>query len=105
MRPERFEKERKVVLDVLSCEQDTSLTDAQMLAKTIDVSEAGMKVSLYVGVPEKARVALRLDGELQQFKLEGEVRWVRDDGEPWVGVLLDPECADYALWREAFANL
>ena len=105
MRPERFDKERKVVVDVLSCEDDETLIDAQLAARTIDVSEAGMKVSLYVAVPENAQLALQLDTESRQFKLQGEVRWLRDEGETWIGIRLDEQSPDYLSWREAFADL
>lgn len=105
MRPERFDKERKIVVDVLSCEEDASLIDAQLAAKTIDVSETGMKVSMYVALPENARIALHLDSDSRQFNLQGEVRWLREEGETWVGILLDEQSPDYLLWREAFADL
>ncbi|HKI74793.1 MAG TPA: hypothetical protein VJ998_09120, partial [Pseudomonadales bacterium] len=69
MRPDRIEKERHVVVDILSCDKDTSLDHAQLAGKTIDVSAAGMKVTMYVPVPEHARVALHVDGETRQFNL------------------------------------
>lgn len=104
MRPERFDKERLVAVDVLSCDQDASLIDAQLAAKTVDVSEAGMKMSMYVALPEKARIALLLGNEPSQFHLQGEVRWLRDDGETCVGILLDKQSQDYLRWREVFAD-
>ena len=105
MRSERFEKERDLVVDVISCEKDEMLTNAQIAGKTIDVSEAGMKLAMYVGVPERARIAVHLNAPFRQFNLEGEVRWLRDNGEAWVGVLLDENSTDYESWREAYADL
>lgn len=105
MRPERFEKERNLVVDVISCEKDASLADAQLAAKTVDVSAAGMKVAMYVALPEKARLALQVDCAVRQFNLAGEVRWLRDEGETWIGILLDKESPDFESWQEAFADL
>lgn len=105
MRAERFEKERKLVVDVLSCERDVTLADAQLAGKTIDVSAAGMKVAMYVALPERARLALHLDAASRQFNLEGEVRWLRDDGEAWMGIQLDEASPDFESWQEVFADL
>lgn len=105
MRPERFEKERNLVVDVISCEDDCRLADAQIAGKTIDVSAAGMKVAMYVAVPERARLLLHLDGASRRFNLEGEVRWLRDDGETWMGIMLDEASPDFESWQEVFADL
>ena len=87
------------MVDVISCEKDEMLTNAQIAGKTIDVSEAGMKLAMYVGVPERARIALHLNAPFRQFNLEGEVRWLRENGEAWVGVLLDEDSTDYESCR------
>ena len=105
MRPERFDKERDIVVNVLDCDKDKTLTDAQLAGRTIDVSAAGMKVSMYVALPEKARIALHLDSAARRFDLEGEVRWYRDEGETCVGIQLDEACADYESWLAAFADI
>ncbi|MDZ7683919.1 MAG: hypothetical protein U5O39_01725 [Gammaproteobacteria bacterium] len=45
---------------------------------------------------------LRLEMDQKVFRLEGQVRWTRQDGEISMGIKLDPESADYALWEKLF---
>ena len=98
-RPTRVNLQQDLVIRVLACDKDPLLTDAHLSAKTIDVSESGMKVWLYVPVPQQTRVSLNVPGS-GDLRLEGEVRWVEDAGEIRIGVLIDEQSADFAAWRE-----
>lgn len=100
-RPRRVELEQDIVISVLSCDSEPALADAHLAARTIDVSEQGMKVWLYVPVPERTRVALDVPGP-GSFRLEGEVRWLHDGGEIRIGVLIDEHSADFEDWRRSF---
>lgn len=100
-RPQRVELEKDIVINVLACDEEPVLADAHLAARTIDVSEHGMKVWLYVAVPERTRVALDVPGP-GNFRLEGEVRWVHEGGEIRVGVLIDEHSADFEEWRQSF---
>lgn len=101
MRPDRIEKEESVLIDVIASE-NPDLLDTHLAGQTLDVSESGMKVTMRVEVPNATRLGLRLDLDQKIFRLEGEVRWTRNDGEISLGIKLDPESADYKEWEKLF---
>jgi len=47
-------------------------------------------------------LGLRLDLETSLYRLEGEVRWAREDGQYCVGLLLDAESPDFVSWTKMF---
>lgn len=102
MRPDRIEKDEEVLVDIISCEKEPDLHDIHLSGRTMDVSEAGMKVTMTVSVPEQTKLGLRLDMDQKVFRLEGQVRWSKSDGEVTVGVLLDKDSPDYQKWLEIF---
>lgn len=99
-RPRRLALEEDIVIDVLDCAADPQLAHAQLAARTVDVSAAGMKVWLYVPVPPDTRVTLRLPDE--GLRIEGRVRWLKEGDEVRVGVLLDGDDTSIDDWREKF---
>lgn len=101
MRADRIEKEESVLVDVIACE-NPELLDTHLAGQTLDISEAGMKVTMKVEVPNTTRLGLRLEMDQKVFRLEGQVRWTRQDGEISMGIKLDPESADYAMWEQLF---
>lgn len=102
MRPDRIEKEESVLVDVISSEGNPDLTDVHLSGKTVDISEMGMRVTLSISVPEKTRLGLRLELDSNVFRLEGQVRWTMNDGQPMLGVLLDKDSPDFAQWTKLF---
>jgi len=101
MRPDRIETEEPVLVDVISC-TDPSLNDVHMSGKILDISETGMKVTMATAVPEKTLLGFRLDTGTDVFRLEGEVRWITNNGEVMMGILLDKTCSDFTKWTELF---
>lgn len=101
MRPDRVEKDESVLVDILAS-SNPELLDTHLSGRTIDVSEAGMKVTMKVEVPSDSRLGLRLDVGEKVFRLEGQVRWSRNDGEISMGVKLDPSSPDYEMWERLF---
>ncbi len=101
MRPDRIEKEESVLVDVIACE-NPELLDTHLSGHTVDVSEGGMKVTMKVEVPNATRLGLRLDLDRQLFRLEGQVRWTRNDGEVSLGIKIDPDSPDYDQWMRLF---
>jgi hypothetical protein len=102
MRPDRIDREEAVLVDIMSCDDDPDLQDIHLSGKTVDVSESGMKVTMSVKVPAKTHLGLRLDLNSDVFRLEGEVRWTRNEGEMMVGVLIDKDSPDYQKWIQMF---
>ena len=102
MRPDRIEKEESVLVDVISSEGNPELNDVHLSGKTVDISEMGMRVALTITVPEKTRLGLRLEMDSDVFRLEGQVRWSLNDGQPTLGILLDKDSADYSKWAQLF---
>ncbi|MEX0941383.1 MAG: PilZ domain-containing protein [Pseudomonadales bacterium] len=102
MRLDRIDKDEEILVDIISCESDPELQDVHVTGRTVDVSEEGMKVTMTVSVPEKTHLGLRLNLDSNVFRLEGDVRWTRRDGQVFVGVMLDPESADYEKWTKMF---
>lgn len=102
MRPDRIEKEESVLVDVISSESKPELNDVHLSGRTVDISEMGMRVDMTIEVPEKTRLGLRLEMDSTVFRLEGQVRWCMNDGQPTLGILLDKDSADYAEWTKLF---
>ena len=101
MRPDRIEKEESVLIDVIAS-GNSELQDTHLSGKTVDISEMGMKVSMTISVPELTKLGLRLEMDQNLFRLEGQVRWTMNDGQPMLGVLLDKDSPDYGLWAKLF---
>ncbi|MCB1693882.1 MAG: PilZ domain-containing protein [Pseudomonadales bacterium] len=102
-RPMRLELHEDIIVNVVNCEAEPLLANAQLSAKTIDVSASGMKVWLYVPVPQRTQVTLDMPGA-GDLRLEGEVRWMEESGEIRVGVLIDEHSEDFPAWRERFSH-
>lgn len=102
MRPDRIEKEESVLVDVLSSESNPELNDVHLSGKTLDISEMGMRVAMTIQMPEKTRLGLRLEMDTKVFRLEGQVRWSMNDGQPMLGIMLDKDSPDYAMWAKLF---
>ena len=102
MRPDRIETEESVLVDVLSSDANPELVDVHISGKTVDISEMGMRVNMTIEVPKESRLGLRLELDSNVFRLEGQVRWSMNDGQPTLGVMLDKNSADYAKWAKLF---
>lgn len=102
MRPDRIEQEESVLVNVISSESNPELNDVHLSGTTVDISEMGMRVDMTIQVPEKTRLGLRLEMDSAVFRLEGQVRWSMNNGQPTLGILLDKESADYAEWARLF---
>ena len=102
MRPDRIETEESVLVDVISSDANPELVDVHISGKTVDISEMGMRVNMTIEVPRETRLGLRLELDSYVFRLEGQVRWSMNDGQPTLGVMLDKNSADYAKWVKLF---
>ncbi len=69
---------------------------------TVDVSEVGMKVMTDIPIPVSTRLGLRLDLSTALYRLEGEVRWTKEEGSHLVGLLLDDDSQDFISWTKMF---
>ena len=47
-------------------------------------------------------VGLRLDLEAQLYRLQGRVRWARDEGRHFLGVKIDQDSPDIGAWNQMF---
>ncbi|MEX2489768.1 MAG: PilZ domain-containing protein [Pseudomonadales bacterium] len=107
-RPERVEKEEELIVDVVQCQQQPELNAASMACRTLDVSEKGMKVSSYLPIPANSRLTLRLDTDSEVYRLEGEVRWGREQDQYedhyYAGLLLDDDSPDFDAWTKRFQS-
>ncbi len=102
MRLDRIEKEEDVLIDVIHCGTNPVLNDTAMACRTVDVSEAGMKVASALDLPVDTVVGLRLDLSSRLYRLEGEVRWCRNEDQHYVGLLIDENSPDYVNWTHMF---
>lgn len=102
MRLDRIEKKEAVLVDVIRCAAKPHLNDTSMTCTTVDVSESGMKVSTGMAIPVATRLGLRLDVASHLYRLEGEVRWSRNEGRHYVGLLIDNESPDFVAWTRMF---
>jgi hypothetical protein len=102
MRLDRIEKQEAVMIDVISCMSQPELNATSLTCTTIDVSESGMKVATAIPIPVSTRLGLRLDVASHLYRLEGEVRWSRDEDQHYVGLLIDDDSADIVAWTRMF---
>ena len=102
MRLDRIEREEEVLVDVISCEMQPDLNDTAMACRTIDVSENGMCVSTDMDLPVNTVLGLRLDLPTQLYRLEGEVRWCRENEHFNIGLLLNEQSQDFGAWTKMF---
>ncbi len=102
MRLDRIDKAESVLMNVISCVDDTGLEDTLISGITVNVSETGMQVSAGMCLPVATRVGLRLDFDAHLYRLEAEVRWTNDDSEQCAGLEIDPESPDYVAWTQMF---
>ena len=102
MRLDRIEREEEVLIDVISCDSQPDLVDTAMACRTVDVSECGMKVSTQMALPVNTVLGLRLDLPTQLYRLEGSVRWSREDDTFNVGLLLNEQSQDFGAWTKMF---
>ena len=102
MRLDRIEKQESVMIDVISCLTQPDLNSTSLTCTTIDVSESGMKVATAMAIPVATRLGLRLDVASRLYRLEGEVRWAREENQHYVGLLIDDDSADFVAWTRMF---
>ena len=102
MRLDRIEREEDVLIDVINCMQNPELNDTSWACRTVDVSEGGMKVASELNIPVETVIGLRLDLASVLYRLEGEVRWCKDEDRHYVGLLLDQDCPDFINWTRMF---
>ncbi len=102
MRLDRIEREEDVLVDIIQCQRNPDLNDTSLSCRTVDVSEGGMKVASDLDIPVATVIGLRLDLSSVLYRLEGEVRWCKDEGQHYVGLLIDEDSPDYAIWTRMF---
>lgn len=102
MRLDRVEQEQSVLVDVLTSAGNPALNDVHMSGRTVDISEMGMRVDMTIEVPRDSKLGLRLEVGANVFRLEGQVRWSINDGQPSLGIQLDKDSSDYAQWLKLF---
>ena len=102
MRLDRIERDEEVLVDIINCENQPELNATSLACRTIDVSENGMKVVSELAIPVRTRLGLRLDLSSMVYRLEGEVRWSKDDGMNYIGLLLDTQSQDIVCWNRMF---
>lgn len=102
LRLDRIEREEEILVDVISCLAQPDLNDTAMACRTVDVSENGMRVATNMEIPVNTVLGLRLDLPDQLYRLEGLVRWSREDESYNVGLLLDEQSQDFPAWTKMF---
>jgi hypothetical protein len=102
MRLDRIEREEDVLVDVIMCSENPALNDTSLSCRTVDVSEAGMLMTSGLDFPVNTVLGLRLDLSSVLYRLEGEVRWCREEGTHYVGLLLDSDSPDFVNWTRMF---
>ncbi len=102
MRLDRIEREEDVLVDVINCTTQPELNDTSWSCRTVDVSEAGMKVSSEMDIPVQTVLGLRLDLSSVLYRLEGEVRWCKEAGKHYVGLQIDEDSPDFVSWTRMF---
>jgi len=102
MRLDRIDKQESVMVDVISCMAHPELNDTSLTCLTVDVSETGMKVATAMPIPVATRLSLRLDFASHLFRLEGEVRWAKNDDRHYVGLQIDGSSTDIVAWTRMF---
>jgi len=102
MRLDRIEREEHVLVDIIRCTGNPELNDTSLCCRTVNVSEGGMKVSSDLDIPVETVLGLRLDVSSVLYRLEGEVRWCKTEGQHYVGLLIDENSADFINWTRMF---
>jgi hypothetical protein len=102
MRLDRIEKSEEVLVDVINCISQPELNDTSLACKTVDVSENGMKVETQMEIPIKTKLGLRLDLASVLYRLEGEVRWCKNEEAHYIGLLIDEDSPDLIPWTRMF---
>ena len=102
MRLDRIERDEEVLVDIINCENRPELNATSFACRTVDVSENGMKVVSDLAIPVSTRLGLRLDFSSMVYRLEGEVRWSKDEGMNYIGLLLDAQSQDIVCWTRMF---
>jgi hypothetical protein len=102
MRLDRIEKQEVVIIDVINCMTQPELNGTSLTGSTLDVSESGMKVAAAMAIPVSTRLGLRLDLGSRLYRLEGVVRWSKNEGQHCIGLLLDDDSADIVAWQRMF---
>lgn len=102
MRLDRIEREEAVLVDIIRCQGNPELNDTAFACKTVDVSEGGMQVQSDLVLPPATILGLRLEVSEVLYRLEAEVRWSRENGKHYCGVMLDEASADYITWTRMF---
>ena len=102
LRLDRIEREEEILVDVISCDSQPELIDTAMACRTLDVSETGMCVASRLDLPVDTVLGLRLDLPTQLYRLQGSVRWSREDDSFNVGLLLNDESQDICDWARLF---
>ncbi len=100
MRLDRIDRDEEILVNIINCEDEPDLNDTSLACRTVDVSEHGLKMSISMSIPVNTVVGLRLNLPKRLYRLEGEVRWVREDGH--VGLLLNDDSPDFKAWMEQF---
>ena len=102
LRLDRIERQEEVLVDVISCLELPDLNDTAMACRILDVSKNGMFVSTNLNLPVNTLLGLRLDLQTQLYRLEGRVRWSREDESFNVGLLINDQSQDFSAWTEMF---
>ena len=102
LRLDRIERSEEVLVDVIDCVDQPDLNATSLACRTVDVSETGIKMTAGMPIPVNTVMGLRLDLSSHLYRLEGEVRWIRDEGKHTMGLLLDEESPDIDEWAEMF---
>ncbi len=102
MRLDRIERDEEILIDVIQCKERPELMDTSVSCRTVDVSEHGMKLCTVLAVPVNTVLGLRLELSDTLYRLQGEVRWVRDEGMHYLGLMLHQDSPDYPAWNEMF---
>lgn len=102
MRLDRIERDEEVLVDVISCLIQPELNDTALACRTVDVSEKGMRVTTAMAIPVDTFVSLRLDLPTALYRLEGRVRWTKEEDEFNIGLLLSDQSQDFSAWTKLF---
>lgn len=102
MRLERVERTGAVLLEILDHQQDRQ---AATIGRLIDLSISGMKINIDKAIAEHTLLRLRVDIAGREYRLYGKVRWARDEGKHYIGILLSTEFdSDYEDWTSLFVE-
>ena len=102
MRLDRIEREESVLVDIIHCQQNPDLNDTALSCRTVDVSEGGMQVESDLNLPPSTVIGLRLQLSEALYRLEAEVRWSKQNGKHYSGLMLDEESPDFVNWTRMF---